>query len=81
MALSAGSAEHTDYISADFPNVFPGYGIKQSDGETSIILELWGKQSNPSSPSLPDLRWLGVLVLDWFLCMSQIEVNSVIMLN
>ena len=29
------------------------YDTKQSDGEASFILELWGMRSTPSSPSLP----------------------------
>ena len=31
-----------------------GYDIKQSDGEAPLMLELYGKQSTPSLPSLPD---------------------------
>ena len=30
--------------------------IKQSDGETPIMLEFWGKQNTPSSPLLPGPR-------------------------
>ena len=43
LALSAGAAEYMDCISAkeyDSPNKCPGYDTKQSDGETSVMLEL-----------------------------------------
>ena len=51
MAQSAGAAEYTDCISADeqdSPNECPGYDTTQSDGEASVILELWGMQRTPS---------------------------------
>ena len=50
----------------------PGYGIKQSDGETSEMLEPWGMRSNPSLPSLP-----GVVTPDNVLSMSQIELIDI----
>ena len=34
-----------------------GYDTKQSDGESSVILELYGIQSTPSLPLLPDPLW------------------------
>ena len=43
--------EYTDCISIevyDSPNDFPGYDTKQSDGEASLIMELWGMRSTPS---------------------------------
>ena len=55
MAQSVGTVEYIDCISAeghDSPNECPGYDIKQSDRETSVILDLWGMRSTPSSPSL-----------------------------
>ena len=42
----------------------PGYDIKQSDGEVPVMLELWGIQSTPSLPSLPDPLWPGVVAPD-----------------
>ena len=37
------------------------------------MLELWGIQSNPSLPSLPDPLWPRVVVPDQVLFMGQIE--------
>ena len=45
------------------------------------MLELWGMQSTPSLPSLPDSLWLEMVALDRVLSMGQIELNCVIMLN
>ena len=47
---------------------------KQSDGEISVLLELWGMQSTPSFPSLPDPFWPGVVAPDWVLSMGQIRL-------
>ena len=33
--------------------VCPGYNTKQSDGEVSVLLELWGMRNTPSLSSLP----------------------------
>ena len=55
MAQSDVAAEYTDYISAKelgSLNESPGYAIKQSDGETPVMLELWGMLSTPLLPSL-----------------------------
>ena len=45
------------------------------------MLELWGIQSTPSLPSLPGPLWPGVVSPDRALCMGQIELNCVLMLN
>ena len=42
----------------------PGYDTKQSDGEVSAVLELWGMQSTPSLLSLPGPLWPGVVAPD-----------------
>ena len=58
MTQSAEDVEYTDCISAkgyDFPNECTVYDTKQSDGETSVMLELWGMQSTPLLSSLPGL--------------------------
>ena len=44
-------------------------------------LEIWGMQSTPSLPSLPDPLWLGVVTPDRVLSMGQIELKYVLMLN
>ena len=56
-----------------------GYDTKQSDGEASEILELWGMQSTPSLPSLPSQLWPGMVAPEG--SMDQIELNCVLMLN
>ena len=52
------------------PNECAGYGIKQSDGEAPVVLELWGMQS---TSSLPDPLRPGVVTPDRILSMGQIE--------
>ena len=43
--------------------------------------ELYGVQSTPSLPSVPDPLWPGVVAPDRVLSMGQIELNCVLMLN
>ena len=45
------------------------------------MLELWGIQSTPSLPSLPDLFRSGVVAPDRVLSMGQIELNCVLMVK
>ena len=48
LAQLAGTPEYPDYISAegwDSPNECPIYDTKQSDGDVSVLLELWGTLS------------------------------------
>ena len=33
---------------------YPGYDTKQSNGQALVMLEIWGMQSTPSLPSIPD---------------------------
>ena len=35
----------------------PRYDAKQSDGEVTVLLELWGMWSTPLLPSLPSPEW------------------------
>ena len=47
VAQSVGAGEYTDCISAegyDSPNECSGWETKQSDGEASVRLDIWGKQ-------------------------------------
>ena len=58
MELLAGAAEYTDCFSVErvrhpLPKECPGYDTKQSDGDASVIVELWGMWSTPLLPSLP----------------------------
>ena len=79
-ALSTGTVEYTDCTSAeecDSPKQCPTYGTKQSDGEASIMLELWGRQITPSLLSLPVPLWSVVVWSDKVLCMCQIELNCI----
>ena len=59
-----------------FLNECPGYDTKQSDGEVTAVLELWGMRSTPSLPSLPGPLWPGVVVPDRVLSMGQIELTA-----
>ena len=52
------------FYSPSLPTECPGYDTKQSDGEASVILELWGMWNTPLLPSLPDPLWLRVVVPD-----------------
>ena len=45
-------------------NKCPGYDTEQSDGEASVMLELWGMRSTLSFPSLPGPLWFGVVAPD-----------------
>ena len=49
MAQLAGAVEYTDSISAEEEDSLE-YDTKQSDGEASVVLELWGMWSPPSLP-------------------------------
>ena len=55
-------------------NECPGYEIKQSDGEASVMLELWGMWSTPLLLSLLGSLWPGVVAPDRVLFMGQIEL-------
>ena len=52
------------------PNECTGYDTKQSDGEASVLLELWGMQSTLSLQSLLVLLWPGVIAPDRGLSMG-----------
>ena len=65
---------------------------KQSDGEVSVMLELWGMRNIPSLPLLPGPLWLGVVAPDkgliyelnrtkLFLTLQFLHLNRVFMLN
>ena len=79
MAQSAGAAEYTDCISAEewnlsHPNEYPGYDTRQSDGEVSVMLDVWGMRSTPSLKSLPAPLWPEVEVPNRIFSMGQIEL-------
>ena len=44
-------------------NECPGYDTKQSDGEVTVMLELWGMQSTTLLPSFPGPLSPGVVEL------------------
>ena len=84
VAKSAWAVEYTDCISAereDLPNEYPGYDTKQTHGEVPLMLVLWGIWSSPSLLSLPVPLWPGFGAPDRVQCMSQIELNFVLMQN
>ena len=74
IAQSAGAVEYADCTSAEGldppPNECPVYDTRQSDGEVSSVLELWGMQSTPSLPLLPGPLWPGVVAPDRALSMG-----------
>ena len=51
-------------------NKCPGYDTKQSDGKSSVMLELWGMQCTPSLPLLPGPLWPGMVAPDRALSMG-----------
>ena len=53
----------------------PVYHTKKTDGEVTIMLELWGMWSTPLLPTLPGPLWPGVVASDKVLSMGQIELN------
>ena len=55
--------------------------MKQSDGETPVMLEHRGMQSTPLLSSHPGPLWIGVVAPDRVLSMGQIKLNCVLMLN
>ena len=55
------------------PNECPAYDTKQTDGEASVMPEIWGMQSTTSLQSLPAPLWLGVVARDRVLSLDQIE--------
>ena len=63
------------------PNKCLGYDTKQSHGEATVILELWGMQSTPSFPSLSGPFWPGVVAPDRVLSMGKKELNCELLLN
>ena len=78
MAQLVGVIEYTNYIfieEYESPNKCSGYDTKQSDGEASVMLELWGMWSTPSLPLLSGSFWSGVGAPDRVLSMDQIELN------
>ena len=62
-------------------NECPGYDIKQSNSEASVMLESWGMQSAPLLSSLPGPLWLRVVAPDRVLSMGQIELKCALMQN
>ena len=78
LALSARAAEYTYCISAEGiepTKECPGYDTKQSDGEASVMRELWGMRSTSWLPSLLGLLWRGVVLPDRVLSMGRINLN------
>ena len=58
---STETVKYTDRISADGvrppSSECPEYDIKQSDGEATVMMEVWGMRFTPSLPSLPGPLW------------------------
>ena len=63
------------------PNECPGYDTKQSNGEVSVMLELWGIWSTPLLLSLLGPLWPGVVAPDRALSNGLNRTNGILMLN
>ena len=61
--------------------MFPGYDTKQSDGESPVMLELWGMRSTLLLPSLSGPLWPEMVAPVRIPSMGQIELKRVFMLN
>ena len=57
------------------------YDTTQSNGETPVMLKLWGMWNTPLLPLLSGPLCLGAVAPYWVLSISEIELNSVLMLN
>ena len=57
------------------------YDTKQSGGEASVMLKLWGMRSTPLLPLHQGPLWPRMVAPDRALSMGQIELNCVLMLN
>ena len=66
---------------ARHPQRVSRYDTEQSDGEATVMQELWEMLNTPSLPSLPGPLWLGLVARDRVLSMGQIELRSVLKLN
>ena len=67
MAQSTGAVEYSDVIFAEgynSPNECPGNDTKQSNGEPTVRLELWGMRSTLLLLSLPGPLCPGVVTHD-----------------
>ena len=77
IAQSAGAVEYTDSISAeglDSSNECTWYDTKQSDGDVSVMHEVWGLWSTTLLPSLPGSLSPGLEAPDRVLSIGQIEL-------
>ena len=54
------------------PKECPAYDNKQSDGEASVMLDLWGRRSTPPLESLLGPLWPGVVAPDRVQSLGQI---------
>ena len=84
IALSAWAVKYTDCIFAEgqeLPNECPDFETKQSDYKAPVMQELWKMRITSLLSSLPGPLWARMDTSDRILCMGQIELNGVFMLN
>ena len=62
-------------------NECPDIDTKRSNAEFPVMLELWGMWSTPSLSLLPGPLWPRMVAPDKVLCMGQIELICVLVLN
>ena len=60
------------------PNESPEFDTKQSDGEASVMLELWGMRSTPPLTLLWGLLWPRIEAPDKVLSRGEIEQNCLL---
>ena len=77
MTQSTGAVEYTDCIFAEGKTSPQEMLTKQSDGETLLMLELWGMWSTSLLPLVPRPLLSTLVVSDRVLSMGQIEVFDI----
>ena len=79
MAESVRVAEYTTRLFEEgYDYSLQRMSSKQSDGEVSVMMEVWGMQSTPSLQSLPGSLWPREVASDRVLPMGQIELKCVL---
>ena len=61
----------------NFPDKFPEYDIKLSDGDAPLMIELWRMQSTRLLPLFLGPLWPGMVATNRTLYMGQIELFEI----
>ena len=73
----AQSTEAGEYTNSRGVRPPPNECPKKSDGEPSVMLELWGMQSTPLLPLFPGPLWPGVVAVESALSIGQIKLFDI----